>query len=211
MVLRRLCWLVAVLAASTGGAAARDFLPLEHGLRYVGREGMTPVTVEVTLNERPDGDFDYVQWVMPRGWATWFVRPATTKARLRYRDERLVSLGLEDPDGMRSPPANLAPDCLDKLAIRLRARADIAQGVRRAEYTVWGEGDLQEAWILEVSGAESVQTPDGLYQALKFRLGSDTEWIEGWSAPLLIFHFVKIVHWRDGKKITELRLDDKQL
>jgi hypothetical protein len=56
-----------------------------------------------------------------------------------------------------------------------------------------------------------VQTPNGAYQSLKFRLGSDTDWIDGWSAPLLVFHFVKIDTWRGGKKVGELRLDDKQL
>jgi hypothetical protein len=210
MVLRRLCWLMVALLAASGGAIARDFSPAEHGLRYSGRDGVTPVTVEITLRTRLDGEFEYVQWISPRSWATWFARPRRTLSRLRFRDELLVPLGIDDGQGLLPPPENLAAGALDALGIRLRARADIARGLRSAEYTVWN-GEHQETWFLEVMGDEIVKTPDGPYQSLKFRLGTEAEWLEGWSAPLLVFHFVKLVQWRDGKKISELHLDDKQL
>jgi hypothetical protein len=210
MVLRRLCWLMVALLVASSGAIARDFLPAEHGLRYSGRDGVTPVTVEVTLRTRLDGEFEYVQWTSPRSWATWFARPRRTLSRLRFRDEVLVPLGTDDGQGLLPPPENLAAGALDALGIRLRARADIARGLRSAEYTVWN-GEHQETWFLEVMGDEIVKTPDGPYQSLKFRLGTEAEWLEGWSAPLLVFHFVKLVQWRDGKKVSELHLDDKQL
>lgn len=211
MVLRRVCWLVALLAATSGSAPARDLLPLDHGLRYIGREGLAPVQVEVTLREHPDGDFEYVQWVEPRSWASWFRRPSVTRSRLQFSNELLVPLAYEDAHGVHKPPPGLAPEAIDVLAVRLRARADIARGARQAEYTVWNGGEATDPWTLEVSGTEIVRTPDGTYETLKFRLGSGAEWIEGWSAPLLVFHFVKIVHWRAGKKLATFELDDKQL
>ena len=211
MVLRRLCWLMAMLAASASVAIARDFMPLDHGLRYVGRDGIIPVSVEVTLRQRPDGAYEYVHWVSPRSWAGWFGRTSVLRSRLRFQDDLLMSIELDDGQGARQPPADLAAGTLDFFSVRLRARADIAQGLKHAEYTVWNGGDARETWTLEVTGTETVQTPNGAYQSLKFRLGSDTDWIEGWSAPLLVFHFVKIDTWRGGKKVGELRLDDKQL
>jgi hypothetical protein len=213
MVLRGVCSLVALLlaVAVAGPVQGRDLRPVDHGLRYVGHEGRLPVTVEVTLRERADGEFEYVRWVTPRSWASWLGRAKATRSQLQFRNDLLVPVACEGPHGVRTPPPDLAPGVIDALAVRLRARADIARGARRVEYSVWTGGEVLETWILEVSGAETVRTPDGNYETLKFRLGSGTEWIEGWSAPLLVFHFVKIVHWRDGKKIGTFELDDKQL
>lgn len=211
MVLRRLCWLVVLFAASTHVATARDFMPLEHGLRYVGRDGIIPVTVEVTLRQRPDGAYEYVQWAAPRSWARWFGGTTVLRSRVEFRDDLLIPVDFDDGGGAQQPPAGLAPGTLDVLAARLRARADIARGLKHAEYTVWSGNGASETWTLEVNGSETVETPDGAYQSLKFRLGSAAEWIEGWSAPLLVFHFVRIDTWRDGKKVGELRLEEKQL
>jgi hypothetical protein len=211
MVLRKVCWLMPLLFLASNPSVARDFLPGDHGLRYVGRDGVRPVTVEVTFRTLLEGECEYVEWMMPRGWASWFGRPQRTLSRLRFRDDLLVLLGVDSGAGLLAPPSDLAAGALDALGVRLRARADIARGLRQAEYAVWRGGEAHETWILEVTGEETIETPDGPYQALKFRLGSKSEWIEGWSAPLLIFHFVKLVHWHDGKKISELRLDDKQL
>lgn len=209
--MRRLGFLFLAMLASASATAGRDYLPSDHGLRYVGHEGIIPVTVEITLQVRPDGTLDYAQWIAPRGWASWFGRPAVTRTHLQFRNDLLVPLGYDAGQGEAPPPAGLAAGSLDALAVRLRARADIARGLRHAQYVVWNGGDAPETWVLEVNGAETVQTPDGAYQSLKFRLGSQTDWIEGWSAPLLVFHFVKLVSWRDGKKISEFSLDDKQL
>lgn len=198
-----------VLVAAAG--LTDDLLPLDHSLRYVGREGRTPVVVEITLRERLGGEFEYVQWVMPAEWGAWFKEPAATRCRLLYRDGTLVTVNVDQGLGLKRPPSDLSAGALDALAVRLRARADIARGLKHAEYTVWNGGDSLEKWTLEVSGRDSVDTPDGRYEALKFRLGTEREWIEGWSAPLLVFHFVRIEHWRDGKKVSELSLDDKQL
>lgn len=192
-------------------AAASDFLPRQHGLRYVGHEGVTPVTVELTLTRRPDGSYEYVEWVAPRSWASWFRRAAVTRSRLGYQGELLVPLGVDSGSGVERPPAELAPGALDVLSVRLRARGDIARGLRHAEYLVWTGGDRLESWTLEVNGAATVETPDGSYDCLRFRLGSDTEWLEGWSSPLLVFHFAKLERWRDGRKTGALLLDDKQL
>lgn len=209
--MRRLYLPFLALLASVGHADGQDYLPGDHGLRYVGHEGIVPVTVEITLQARPDGTLDYAQWVAPRGWASWFGQPAVTRTHLQFRDDLLVPLGYDAGQGEAAPPAGLATGSLDALAVRLRARADIARGLRHAEYAVWNGGAALETWVLEVGGAETVQTPNGAYQALKFRLGSEHAWIEGWSAPLLVFHFVKLVSWQNGKKISELSLDDKQL
>lgn len=205
-------WACAVALGVLGWpATAADLLPLDHSLRYVGREGRTPVVVEVTLRERPGGDLEYVQWITPTGWGAWFSEPAATRSRLQYREETLVTIEVDHGLGAEKPPADLSAGALDALSVRLRARADIARGVKRAEYTVWNGGDGLEKWTLEVGDPATAQTPDGSYEALKFRLGSDSQWIEGWSAPLLVFHFVRIESWRDGKKTGELELDDKQL
>lgn len=211
MVLRGLCRPLVLLALTMNAAMARDFLPSDHGLRYVGRIGIVPVTVEVTIRERPDGVLEYVEWVTPRTWAKWLRSPSFSRARLRFQDDVLELIDVDTGDGAQPLPSGPANDALDALSIRLRARADIARGLMHAEYTVWDGGHAHETWTLEVSGAETVQTPDGPYDALKFRLGSDTQWIEGWSAPLLVFHFVKMDSWRDDKKTAELSLDDKQL
>lgn len=192
-------------------ATAADLLPVDHSLRYVGREGRIPVAVEVTLRERLGGDLEYVQWITPTGWGAWFHEPTATRSRLRYRDETLVTIDVDDGLGAKKPPSDLSAGALDALSVRLRARGDIARGVKRAEYTVWNGGDGLETWTLEVEGPDTVRTPDGTYESLKFRLGSETQWIEGWSAPLLVFHFVRIESWRDGRKTCELDLDDKQL
>lgn len=211
MVLRGLCRSLVLLALTMNAAMARDFLPSDHGLRYVGRVGIVPVSVEVTLRERPGGVLEYVEWVTPRSWAKWLRSPSFSRARLRFQDDALELIDVDTGDGAQPPPSGPVNNALDALSIRLRARADIARGLMHAEYTVWNGGQAHETWTLEVSGAETVQTPDGHYDTLKFRLGSDTQWIEGWSAPLLVFHFVKIDSWRDGEKTAELSLDDKQL
>jgi hypothetical protein len=191
--------------------AAGDFLPREHGLRYVGHEGITPVTVELTLTARPDGSFEYVEWVAPRSWAAWFRRAAVTRSHLGYRDELLIPMGMDSGAGVERPPAGLAEGALDALGVRLRARGDIARGLRQAEYLVWTGGDRLETWTLAVDGAATVETPNGSYECLRFRLGSDSEWLEGWSSPLLVFHFAKLERWQAGRKTAEFLLDDKQL
>jgi len=189
-------------------ASAMDLLPEPHGLRYEGREGRIPVTVEITLRERPGGVLEYVRWVTPTGWAAWFRDPEVTRARLRFEDERLVLVGHGEQNA--APPPELAPGTLDRLGIRLRVRADMARGVRKAEYTVWEDG-VTETWALEVTGREGVDTPDGRYDCLHVRLGTESEWIEAWSAPLLLFHFVRIEHWQDGRKVAEAALTAKEL
>ncbi len=203
-----LCGLAAGALAT--GVLATDFLPQDHGLRYTGREERTPVTVEITLRERPGGRFEYTRWVTPTGWSGWFRKPTRTQARLQYDDELLTTLDLNENEARLSLPPGLPPGTLDALSIRLRARGDIARGVRQAEYSVWNGGDDIETWTLSVSGAETVETPDGRYESLRFRLGSEHQWIEGWSTPLLLFHFVKIVSWQDGRQTGELLLEDKQ-
>jgi hypothetical protein len=203
--------LITLLLALTGGTEGRDFLPLDHGLRYVGHEGRIPVTVEITLREKLGGELEYTRWVTPRSWATWFRNASRSCSTLVYEDERLRPTGYDAGAGPRSPPADLPQGALDELAVRLRARSDIARGLRQAEYPVWREDGSLENWWLEVMEAETVSTPNGNYESLKFRLGTQTEWLEGWSAPLLVFHFVKLVHWRDGHKVGELLLDEKQL
>ncbi|HKK04043.1 MAG TPA: DUF3108 domain-containing protein [Gammaproteobacteria bacterium] len=189
-------------------AGAMDLLPEPHGLRYEGREGRIPVTVEITLRERRAGVLEYVRWVTPTGWAAWFRDPEVTRARLRFEDERLVLVGHGEPDA--TPPPELAPGTLDSLGIRLRARADVARGMREAEYKVWKDG-LTQTWTLQVIDRESVDTPDGRYDCLRVRLGTESEWIEAWSAPLLLFHFVRIEHWQDGRKVAEAALTAKEL
>lgn len=211
MVLRGLCSPLVLLALTLNTAMARDFLPSDHGLRYVGRVGIVPVTVEVTLRQRPGGVLEYVEWVTPRSWAKWLRSPTVSRVRLRFEDDALELIDVDTGDGAQPPPSGPADDALDTLSIRMRARADIARGLVHAEYAVWNGGHAHETWTLDVTGPETVQTPDGPYDALRFRLGSDTQWIEGWSAPLLVFHFVKIDSWQDGKKTAELDLDDKQL
>lgn len=211
MVLRGLCRSLLLLALTMDAAMALDFLPSDHGLRYVGRAGIVPVTVEVTLHERPGGVLEYVEWVTPRSWASWLRSPTYSRARLRFQNDVLELIDVDTGDGARPPPEGPVDHVLDRLSIRLRARADIARGLVHAEYTVWNGDHAHETWTLDVSGTETVQTPDGSYDTLRFRLGSDSQWIEGWSAPLLVFHFVKIDSWRDGKKTAELGLDDKQL
>jgi hypothetical protein len=207
-------WLVLAWALSflcVLQAAARDYLPRDHALRYSGYEGRASVTVEVTLREQPDGTFDYVQWTLPRGWGRWFSRSSTLRTQLTYEDERLRSVKVERQGRETPAPAGLAASALDPLGVRLRARADIARGLRHAEYTVWQEDGRLETWTLEVSQAETVATPNGAYQCLRFRLGTESDWLEGWSAPLLVFHFVRLEHWREGRKVGELSLEEKQL
>ncbi|NGX16662.1 DUF3108 domain-containing protein [Wenzhouxiangella sp. XN24] len=201
------------LAAGTFPAASMDLRPEEHGLRYTGREGGTPVSVEITLRERRDGALDYVHWVTPTGWRGWFGEPTVTRVRYRYEEERLELSGFVEDDVLRSPdiaPAEMAPGTLDSLGIRLRARGDIARGTEKATYDVWHEGRLEQ-WVLQVAGPERVTTPDGTYDALRFRLGTESKWIEGWSVPLLLFHFARIERWEDGRKVAELALEDKEL
>lgn len=201
--------LLCLLLPTLGSAA--DLMPLDHGLRYVGHEGLKPVKVEVTLRERMEGGYDYVQWVMPRGWASWFGRSTRTHSSLAWQDESLKPMAFDAGRGAQAPPAGLRAGSLDELAVRLRVRADIARGKRQADYPVWRADGREETWTLTVKDTETVQTPDGSYTCLRFRLGTDEEWLEGWSAPLLVFHFVKLEHWRDGRMVGSLSLDEKQL
>jgi hypothetical protein len=208
--LRRLaCFLLLAGLATVG--ATQDFLPLDHGLKYVGREGLRAVKVEITLQARPGGILEYMEWTMPQGWARWFTRAHVRRARLAFAGARLSVVDFDPGRGPLEPPASLPAATLDELSVRLRARADIARGLRRAEYSVWRADGAVETWIMEVGQPGSVETPDGTYQALPFRLGTDTDWLQGWSAPLLVFHFVQLERWRDGRKVSELRLEDKQL
>lgn len=200
-----------ILLGCAALVAAQDLLPLDHGLKYTGREGVRPVTVELTLREQPDGTLEYVEWTMPRGWARWFTRATVRRSHLAFAAERLSVLDVDQGAGPVTLPADLPAATLDELAVRLRARADIAQGRRNGAYSVWRADGSAETWTLEVGQPGSVNTPDGTYQALPFRLGTESEWVEGWSAPLLVFHFVQLEHWRDGRKTGELRLQDKQL
>jgi len=197
-----------VLVAIALPVLAIDLLPQGHGLRYSGHEDGTPVRVEITLRERADGDLDYVRWETPTGWRGWLGEPTVTRVRLRYADEHLELSGVVENGEFR--PLDLVPGTLDSLGIRLRVRADLARGTERASYQVWHAGEL-ETWTLQVAGRERVDTPDGTYDALRFRLGTDSDWIEGWSVPLLIFHFAKLERWEDGRKVTELALEDKEL
>ncbi|NHA14349.1 hypothetical protein [Thioalkalivibrio sp. XN279] len=199
------------LLAFTTLAPAQDYLPRDHGLKYTGREGMRPVKVEITLREQPDGVLEYVEWTLPQGWARWFTRSSVRRARLDFADGRLSVLDFDPGDGPVAPPAAHPGTALDEFSVRLRARADIARGLRSAEYAVWRADGAMETWRLEVGEPGTVETPDGSYQALPFRLGTDSEWLDGWSAPLLVFHFVQLEHWRDDRQIGTLRLEDKQL
>jgi hypothetical protein len=208
--LRRTFYL-AVIVLAWGAAPAQDLLPRDHGLRYAGKEGSRPVQVEITLREQPDGSIEYVEWVMPQGWARWLTRTKVRRATLAWENERLLPLGLDPGDGVREPPAGLPADALDELSVRLRARADIARGLGAATYQVWRADGSVEQWELQVEGPDTVDTPDGAYQALRFRLGTAEEWLTGWSAPLLVFHFVRLEHWQDGRKTGELALEEKQL
>lgn len=203
--------MIPLLLLAGTGAAGQDFLPLDHGLKYTGRDGLRPVSVEITLREQLDGTLEYAEWVLPQGWARWLTRSHARRARLAFADQRLSVLSFDARGGPVVPAEDLPDGVLDELSIRLRVRADIARGIRSADYQVWREDGSIEEWALKVDPPESVDTPDGTYQAFKFRLGSDSEWLEGWSAPLLVFHFVRLVHWRDGRKVGELNLSDKQL
>lgn len=196
------------LAITALPAIAIDLLPVDHSLRYVGTDDGQAVTVDITAREQRGGELDYVEWITPHGDAAR--EPRVTRVRLAYREQTLVPVGVDTGEGMRAPPPELAAGTLDALSVRLRARADIARGLRQAEYQVW-TGEVGETWTLEVSGAEKIPTPDANYESLKFRLGSDSEWIEGWSAPLLLFHFVRIDEWREGQRVGTLALEAKQL
>lgn len=202
---------LALLLCAWSGAFAQDFLPLDHGLAYSGTAGIRPVRVEVTLRTQLDGTLEYVEWLAPTGWARWLTRSRVRRATLAYVDEQLRPLGFDPGDGMLTPPADLPPRALDELSVRLRARADIARGLRSAEYPVWRADGAVEQWTLTVGAAETVVTPDGRYQALRFRLGTAEEWLEGWSVPLLVFHFARLEHWRDGRQVGELVLEAKEL
>lgn len=202
---------LALLLLACGAVPAQDLYPLDHGLAYTGTAGIRPVRVEITLREQLDGTLEYVEWVIPAGWARWLSRTKARRATLAYADEMLRPVSFDAGDGAEHPPANLPPGALDELSVRLRARADIARGLRTATYSVWRADGTVEPWTLELGAAETVTTPDGNYQALRFRLGSPHEWLEGWAAPLLVFHFVRLEHWRDGKRISELALVEKEL
>lgn len=202
---------LALLFLAWSAAPAQDLLPLDHGLAYTGTEGIRPVRVEITLREQPDGTLEYVEWVVPTGWARWVTRTRVRRATLAYADEVLRPVSFDAGDGVGAPPADLPPGTLDEFSIRLRARADIARGLRSAAYPVWLADGRVEQWTLELGAAETITTPDGSYQALRFRLGSAQEWLEGWAAPLLVFHFVRLEHWRDGERVGELALVEKEL
>lgn len=117
-----LCRLSPVLALVALNGFADDLLPLEHSLRYVGRDGRTPVVVEFTLRERLGGELEYVRWVTPTQWGAWFSEPAATRCRLRYRDGTLATIDVDDGLGAKRPPSDLSAGALDALAVRLRAR-----------------------------------------------------------------------------------------
>ena len=105
--------LVLCLLGACSLASAADFVPKDHGLRYLGKEGRTPVVVEITLSERLDGTFDYVQLTGPRSWGAWFNEPKTVRAHLRYKDELLVAEEVDAGDGAAAPPSGLPPGTLD--------------------------------------------------------------------------------------------------
>ena len=209
MLRQTLC--LALLVLACGVATGQDLLPRDHGLQYTGKQGSRPVQVEVTLREQPDGTLEYVEWVLPRGWARWLTRNQARRATLSFNGELLLPLRFDPGDGALAPPTDLPAGALDELSVRLRARADIARGLDSAEYMVWRADGSLEQWKLQVAGPDSLETPDGRYQAIRFRLGTAEEWLEGWSAPLLLFHFVRLEQWRDGRKTSELALSEKQL
>ena len=60
--------LVGILAAWACAPAAAA-VHAEHSLRYVGWLGWKPVTVEVTLRERPGGVYEYREWIAQIGRA----------------------------------------------------------------------------------------------------------------------------------------------
>lgn len=209
--MRRPTRYLALLILAWTGAAGQDLYPLDHGLAYEGTDGIRPVRVEITLRQQRDGTLEYAEWVMPTGWARWLTRSRVRRAMLAYADETLRPRSLDTGGEAAAPPADLPPGALDELSVRLRARADIARGLRTATYPVWRADGTIEQWTLELGAAETVSTPDGNYQALRFRLGTGQEWLEGWSAPLLVFHFVRLEFWRDGERIGELALVAKEL
>lgn len=202
---------LALLLLAWSGAFAQDFFPLDHGLGYIGKDGGRPVRVEITLREQLDGTLEYVEWTIPRSWARWVTGTRVRRATLAYVDEQLLPLAFDAGDGAVAAPADLPPGTLDELSVRLRARTDIAQGRRSAEYSVWRADGTVERWTLELGEADTIATPDGNYQALRFRLGTADEWLEGWSVPLLVFHFARLELWREGERVSALALEEKEL
>ena len=201
-----LAGILAVWACAPAAAA----LHAEHSLRYVGWLGWKPVTVEVTLRARPGDLFEYREWVAPRWWAAILGDPEARQTTLRAAGTDLQPVAHENGTGSTSL-AELEPGVVDLLSVRLEARADLARGRSEARYRVWQEDGRIETWTLELTGTDEVDTPDGRYQALTFRLGNGVHWIRGWSAPLLAFHFVRLEFWEEGSRVGSLDLAGREL
>lgn len=203
--------LAGIALALLGAGPAHAVLHAEHALRYTGWMGWTPVTVEVTLRERPGNLYEYREWEAPRWWATVLGSPEARQTMMRVAGSDFRPVSYEAPDGTVSLLDDLEPDVFDPLGVRLEARADLAAGRREAAYRVWQPDGSIETWRLEVTGDEVVETPDARYRALTFRLGNDAHWIRGWSAPLVVFHFVKLEFWEADKRVGLLELEVKEL
>jgi len=206
-------WLAAFLAAVISAAlapAAFAALHAEHALRYAGWLGWKPVTVEVTLRQRPGEIYEYREWTSPRWWAAFLGDPVARQTILRVEGAQMRPVSHDDGVGS-TPLDGLEADVLDFLSVRLQARADLAAGRSPVEYRVWLEDGRIENWRLEFTGTGEVDTPDGRYQCLTFRLGNESRWLEGWSAPLLAFHFVRLEFWEQGSRVGSLELEAREL
>jgi len=206
----RLSALLAGLVAVGLWATAAAALHAEHSLRYVGWLGWKPVTVEVTLRKRAGDLFEYREWVAPRWWAALLGDPVARQTTLRAAGSDFRPVAHQNGTGTSSLE-HLEPDVVDLLAVRLEARADLAAGRSGVRYRVWQEDGRIETWTLERTGTGEVDTPDGRYQCLTFRLGNDARWIRGWSAPLLAFHFVRLEFWEEDRRIGSLDLESREL
>ncbi len=208
---RRSSHLAVGLLLALAHQPAAAVLHAEHSLRYLGWIGMKPVTVEVTLRARPGDLYEYREWVAPRWWAGFFGEPEMHETMLRAKDADLRPVTHLSWSGDETDLGGLPADVVDLLLVRLEARADIAAGTRRADYAVWQEDGSVETWRLEVTGDETVETPDARYRALTFRLGNEEHSIRGWSAPLLAFHFVRLEFWEGDERVGVLELSEKEL
>jgi len=209
---RRGC-LWALLAGLVGigvCASALAALHAEHSLRYVGWVGWKPVTVEITLRERAGGLYEYREWTAPRWWAALLGDPVARQTTLRAAGSDFRPVAHEN-GATTSPLDHLEPDVVVFLSVRLEARADLAADRHGARYQVWQEDGRVEDWTLELTGTGEVDTPDGRYQCVTFRLGNDARWIRGWSAPLLAFHFVRLEFWEEGRRVGSLDLESREL
>ncbi|MEJ2515194.1 MAG: hypothetical protein P8080_02905 [Gammaproteobacteria bacterium] len=195
------------LACQPAGAV----LHAEHSLRYLGWMGLKPVTVEITLRARPRDMFEYREWIAPRWWAGFFGEPEMHETMLRAEDSDFRPVIHTSWSGEAVDLQTLPDEVVDLLLVRLEARADIASGVRQADYAVWQDDGTIETWRLEVTGDETVETPDARYRALTFELGNKDHSIRGWSAPLLAFHFVRLEFWEGQDRVGVLELAEKEL